>query len=103
MSPLVTILTIGLIIRATRLLVADQITYPIRARIVVRLGPDHPLAVLVTCSWCMSVWVGASIAAAAYFWADTRVWFFIALAATASLLTGWAANWLDPAPESEAA
>ena len=102
MSPLETILTIGLITRTTRLVVADQITYRIRAWLVLRLGPSHPLAYLVTCSWCLSVWIGAGIAALAYFYSDTRWFFFAALAGTASLLTGWAANWLDPAPEDAA-
>ncbi|KXT55668.1 hypothetical protein Y710_18110 [Gordonia sp. QH-12] len=101
MSTLVAVLTIGLIARLTRLCVADQLTYGIRARIVVRLGPDHPLSYLTTCSWCLSVWIGAAVSCAAYFWADTRWWFMVALAGTASLITGWAANWLDPAPESE--
>lgn len=103
MSTLETILTIGLITRATRLVVADQITYRPRAWLVLKLGPNHPIAYLVTCSWCLSVWIGAAVGILAYFYSDTRWFFFAALAGTASLLTGWAANWLDPAPESEAA
>lgn len=99
MSTLTVVLTLGLILRATRLVVADQIIYPVRARIVVRLGPDHPVSVLITCSWCMSVWIAAAICAAAYWWGDTRVWFLVALAGTASLLAGWTSRWLDPAEE----
>lgn len=101
MPVLTTLLTIGLITRLTRLLVADQATYWIRARIVLRLGPDHPISYLATCSWCLSVWIGAAVCTAAYWWSDTSAWFFVCLAATASLITGWASNWLDPAPESE--
>ena len=103
MSTLEAVLTIGLITRLTRLVVADQITYRPRAWLVLRYGPSHPLAYLITCSWCLSVWIGAGIATAAYWWGDTRWWFMLALAGTASLITGWAANWLDPAPESETA
>ena len=88
MSTLVVLLTIGLIARITRVLTVDRITYPIRARIVVRLGPDHPIAYFVTCSWCIGLWVSAGVGAAAYFWADTRWWLYVALAGTASLVTG---------------
>ncbi len=95
MDALTAILTIGLIARLTRLIVADKLTYPIRARLVVWLGPDHPIAVLVCCGWCMSVWIAAAVAAAGYFWADTRVWWWVALAGAASYLYGLAATWLD--------
>ena len=101
MSTLAVILTIGLIARLTRLAVADQITHPIRARLILKVGVDHPIAYLATCSWCMSMWIAAAISAAAYWWGDTRWWLIATLAGTASLITGWAANWLDPA-ESEA-
>lgn len=103
MSTLVTLLTIGLVVRVTRLLVVDQITYWLRARIVVKLGPDNPVAYLVTCSWCLSVWIAAGIAALAYFYGDTRWWFLVALAGTASLLAGYSATWLDPAHDDEEA
>ena len=88
MSTLVVLLTIGLAARITRVLTVDRITYPIRARIVVRLGPDHPLAYFVTCPWCIGLWVAAGVGAAAYFWSDTRWWLCVALAGTASLAAG---------------
>lgn len=66
MSTLVVLLTIGLIARITRVLTVDRITYPIRARIVVRPGPDHPIAYFVTCPWCIGLWVSpAGVSAAA--------------------------------------
>ncbi|MFZ2488673.1 MAG: hypothetical protein WAZ19_11170 [Anaerolineae bacterium] len=99
MPTLTALLTIGLILRLTRLIVADQITYPIRARIVVRLGPDHPISTLITCTWCMSVWIAASVCLAGYWWADTHWWTIAALAGTASLLAGWTSRWLDPADQ----
>lgn len=100
MSTLAALLTVGFIARATRLVVADQLTYGFRSRVVLRLGPDHPIAYLLTCSWCLSVWIGAAVCTAAYWWSDTEAWFLVTLAGTASLLTGWAANWLDPADEA---
>lgn len=101
MSTLAVVLTIGLIARLTRLLVVDQITYALRARIVVRLGVDHPISYLATCSWCLSLWLAAAVGAGAYFWGDTRWWTVVALAGTASLLTGWASIWLDPTPADD--
>ncbi|WP_353107820.1 DUF1360 domain-containing protein [Gordonia sp. (in: high G+C Gram-positive bacteria)] len=102
MSALAALLTIGLIIRLTRLFVVDQITYGLRARIVVRLGVDHPVSYLVTCSWCLSLWLAAAVGAGAYFWGTTGWWQIVALAGTASLLAGWASIWLDPAPVDDA-
>lgn len=105
MSTLTALLTIGLILRVTRLIVADEISYPVRARLAMRFGrgkpdqPEHWLVVLFTCSWCMSVWVAAGVCAAAYWFADTEWWFLAALAGTASLLAGWTSRWLDPAEE----
>ena len=103
MSTLVTLLTIGLVVRLTRLLVVDQITYGIRARIVVRLGPENPVAYLITCSWCLSVWVSAAVFTPAYWFGSTRWWFMMAAAGTASLLAGYSAIWLDPANDDEEA
>lgn len=99
MSTLAVILTAGLIVRLTRLIVADQLTKPLRTRLVLWLGPKHPIAYLAACSWCMSIWVGAAVCTAAYWWGDSHWWLLAALAGTASLIAGWAANWLDPAEE----
>lgn len=97
MSVLTAVLTIGLIARLTRLIVADKITYPIRARIVVWLGPTHPIAVLACCGWCMSIWVAAAVCTAGYFVVGGPWWQWMALAGTSSYLYGLASNWLDPA------
>lgn len=88
MSPLVVVLTLGLAARITRVLTVDRISYPIRQRIVVWLGPDNWFAYLVTCPWCLGLWVSAGVGAAAYFYADTRWWLCVALAGTASYVTG---------------
>ena len=88
MSVLVVVLTIGIAARITRLLTTDQVSYPIRQRIVVRLGPDHWFSYLVTCSWCLGLWVAAGVAAGAYFWAEQRWWLAVGLAASASSVTG---------------
>ncbi len=49
--------------RVTRLVVADEITRRPREAIVRRLPDGSPVAYLLMCRWCMSVWVAASAAA----------------------------------------
>lgn len=99
LDPLTTLLTVLFVWRVTRLLVADQILHPIRARIVLRLGPDQWFAYLITCPWCTSVWIGAGTFTAAWWWADTRWWFIMVGAGAASLVTGIGSAWLDPADD----
>lgn len=87
-------LTIGLVARITRLLTKDQMFYWWRAFATIRL--PGPVGYLSRCAWCMSVWVAAGVGVAAYFWGDTLAYLLVALAGTASLLTGLYATWLDP-------
>lgn len=91
------LLTIGLTARITRLIVADRILTRPRLWLILRYGPDHPAAYAATCAWCLSVWTGAAVFAGWCAWGDTRWWTAVTAAGTASLLTGWAANWIDPA------
>ena len=44
--------------RGTRLVMEDKITEPIR-NLIFKHAPDHPLAYLITCPWCTSIWVAA--------------------------------------------
>lgn len=99
MSTLTVLLTIGAIIRITRMVVADEISRPIRLKVALRVGVNHPITTLLTCTWCMSVWIGAAVCAAAYWFGDTRWWSYAVLAASASLLAGWTSRWLDPAED----
>lgn len=94
MDTLTALLTIGLVVRLTRLIVMDRIANPFRTWVKVHL-PDE-IGYLVCCAWCMSVWIAAGVGAAAYFWGDTLVYLIVALAGTASLATGIHATWLDP-------
>jgi hypothetical protein len=54
-------LTVGAlaVYRATRLVVADEVTRPAREAIVLNT-PDSRLAYLVTCPWCVSVWAAVA-------------------------------------------
>lgn len=99
MSTFTALLTVGLIIRVTRIVVADEISRRPRLYVALKLGVKHPLTVLITCTWCMSVWIAAAVCTAAWWWGDTQWWMLVALAATASLTAGWASRWLDPAED----
>lgn len=44
--------------RGTRLVMEDKITEPIR-NLIFKHSPNHPLAYLITCPWCTSIWVAA--------------------------------------------
>ena len=96
MSTLTVILAIALIVRVTRLLVADQISYRPRAAIVVKLGPEHALSYFVTCPWCVSVWVGAAVGALAYYFGDHPAFYIAGLAAAGSMAAGYSATHLEP-------
>lgn len=57
--------------RLTRLVTADEITRKAREGIVKRLPEGSPLAYLLFCRWCLSVWV--AVPAAAGWWALSYV------------------------------
>ena len=101
MDTLTTLLTILFVWRVIRLLIADAILDRPRNAIVLRLGPDHWLGYLVTCAWCVSVWVGAATLAAAYWWGGERWWFIMVTAGAASLVTAVGSRWLDPLDDDE--
>lgn len=48
--------------RATRLVVEDVITEPIRRWFVRRFGEDHKVTYLVHCVFCTSIWIGFAAA-----------------------------------------
>jgi len=51
--------------RITRLVVEDEIAAPMRDRVWDRWPPDSTrVGYLITCPWCVSVWVGAGVVAA---------------------------------------
>lgn len=55
-DPLALLVAALAVYRLTRLVVADELTAPLRDRVVGRGGR---LAYLVTCPWCISVWIAA--------------------------------------------
>lgn len=113
---------VGLAARATRLITADTITKPARAavhhrilfqpeqRAALALGEPVPppssqarakarawAAELLTCRWCMGVWVSTAVVATERAWGHTRLWRAIADTALAAYAVGWLAEHESPA------
>lgn len=72
--------------RLTRLVTADQIAEPLRRAVIAR-NPGWA-GYLVTCDWCLSIWVAPWPALAAALWPDNRAVWVSLVALAASALTG---------------
>lgn len=77
--------------RVTRLIVDDKISLPIRQWVLRRSGEDGWFFYLVSCPWCMGVWVAAAMTAITFLdpfpwqtWEATLV--FLAVAQLASTI-----------------
>jgi hypothetical protein len=81
-------LTIGAIMRLTRLVTADKITEPIREWLTDRWGEESKRAYLVGCDYCASFWIAPPVAAVVVAWPDNRVVWVILIALSASFLAG---------------
>jgi hypothetical protein len=49
--------------RVTRLITTDKISFPIRQKLAVKLGPQHWFVYLVHCHFCTSVWTSLAFSA----------------------------------------
>lgn len=93
------LLAVGATLRLTRLIYADTITFPFRDWLASKNPPGEKTSGamrsvfrfvedMVSCPWCLSVWVGCAVAPVAWFFGDT-FWFVIpALMLTASQVSG---------------
>lgn len=61
------------------------------------------MAYALTCTWCLSVWVGCGIFALAWFYGDTAAFQILSAGLTASYLTAGTAPLFDPEPADEEA
>lgn len=75
--------------RVTRLITSDRLTEHPRLWTLMRLDPEGLGAYLVTCGWCVSVYVGAGVAALLWLGPTWTVWPLSALAF--SYVAGWLA------------
>lgn len=77
--------------RLTRLVTTDSITLPLR----IRLEARPFVGALVTCPWCLSVWLAPAVAGVAVAWPDNRVILAGLVALSASAVTGMLARFFD--------
>lgn len=77
--------------RLTRLITTDNITEPIRERIWKKYPPhSSKLGYLITCNWCMSVWVASIVVPSAIIISVlVYVYAVFAVSAIAGLLTAY--------------
>lgn len=99
MSPMTDTLSILLTLlavpRITRFVTEDTIFDGPRNWVLRHLlarNPDHKLAVLLLCPWCVSVYAGTAAAAAWWAWGGTRIFTAAAAALAASYVAGFLAG-----------
>ncbi len=68
------VVALFVVARVTRLVTADEITRRPREAIVRRLRDGSPLAYLLFCRWCLSVWIAAPAAAGWWHLSDLPRW-----------------------------
>lgn len=82
--------------RLTGLVVADEITRPLRDGLLAKLDEDRAshrsLATLASCPWCVSVYVGAVAAPVAWWWGEHPMFLIPAIAAAFSQVAGMVAD-----------
>lgn len=81
--------------RITGLIAADEITRPAREWVLDHLddtAPARTVAYLITCPWCVSIWVGAVAAPIAWYWGWHPAVILPALVLAASQVTGMASD-----------
>lgn len=109
------LLALAIVVRGTRLIGEDKITDPLRQKLLVsplleaerkhyeenpwgtdghtsfkRSGFRHFVNELISCPWCLSVWLGAAVAPVAYHYGDNQAFILVGAAAALSHLTGLA-------------
>lgn len=87
MTALTLLLVAAATYRLTRLVTADRITEPLRAWVEAR-GPR--VGYLITCDWCLSVWLAPIPSALALTFPGNRLVLGALAALTASAITGFA-------------
>jgi hypothetical protein len=87
-DPLTLALSLGATARITRAVTRDVVLANFRLWVERTRGEYSLASYFVRCSWCLSAWVAAPVAAAAYGWGDDAVFVVPALALSLSYLTG---------------
>lgn len=74
--------------RLTKLIIDDKLTEDLRDKVFARFGnpDDSKISYLITCPWCVSIYVGAGVAVIRS--VAPRPWSMVARALVASTITG---------------
>lgn len=108
------VVSLGAVARLTRLAAADIITQPLRNRLLYTApqraalrdpttplpAPVRPRAAqarawahgLISCPWCVSIWLAALVAVLAWLYGDTLPFLLVTSGLTLSYATGWLAG-----------
>lgn len=75
--------------RLTKLVIDDYITEPLRDKVYAKFGDpaDSKVSYLVTCPWCVSIYIGIGVVAARTI--APKAWRPLAYALAFSGVTGW--------------
>lgn len=71
------------VFRVDRLIREDTITESLRERTVYRLSETSRLRELLSCGWCLSIWLGAAAVGSFILWPVVVIWLAFALAVSA--------------------
>jgi hypothetical protein len=94
-SALCWVLAIGAVWRTTLLVVADEITAPLRERLIGE-AVEGRMAYLLSCPWCASIWLGPLVIGTGLAWGDGWFWQLGAGTLTASAVAGWLSSFASP-------
>ena len=66
LAPLVLLVTVLAVAWVTRFVTKDELAEPFRLWVVNRTGAESKWSYLTFCPWCVSIWLGPPIVAAAF-------------------------------------
>jgi Protein of unknown function (DUF1360) len=90
------LLSLGAVARITRFVNSDDLASSVRTAVLRRYGPDSYFYTLLSCPWCLSIWVAAAVVPLAWYCGESAAFQIPAAALSISQLYALAAaNWDD--------